>query len=174
MLSATGNPQAGNLFEVLGQLQLMTFTWTSDDRPLATQTPAVMLRHGRSWGSAWRMITRPAGAGRDNDTRGHPRALRPCWPSTMRGWHASTARRICLMPETPDFAQIARQLGEQAGLTGHHAVTTEIAELLRQVWNARGAADLATLESELSQMMGPAAAGPYLKNLDRALRTLDR
>jgi hypothetical protein len=42
------------------------------------------------------------------------------------------------------------------------------------IWNARGAVDIAKIDSELIQMMGPNRSGPYIKNLDRALRTLDR
>jgi hypothetical protein len=42
------------------------------------------------------------------------------------------------------------------------------------VWNARGAADLATIETTFSSVMGITAAGPYVKNLDRAIRRLDR
>jgi hypothetical protein len=42
------------------------------------------------------------------------------------------------------------------------------------IWNARGAADIATIELDLSRMMGATAAGPYIKSLDRALRRLDR
>jgi hypothetical protein len=49
-----------------------------------------------------------------------------------------------------------------------------IAEQLRGIWNARGGADRAKLEGELSSQMGATAAGPYVKNLDRALRSLDR
>jgi hypothetical protein len=49
-----------------------------------------------------------------------------------------------------------------------------IREQLRLVWNARGAADIAKVESELAGMMGPSASGPHIENLDRALRTLDR
>ena len=45
---------------------------------------------------------------------------------------------------------------------------------LPQVWNARGATDIAKIEHELSTMMGAVASGPYLKNLERALRGLDR
>jgi hypothetical protein len=78
------------------------------------------------------------------------------------------------MPETPDFDQIARQLGEQAGLTGQGAVTSEIAEVLRQVWNARGAADITKLDEALAKMPPFPQAGPYVKLLDRALRSLDR
>jgi len=44
----------------------------------------------------------------------------------------------------------------------------------RKVWNARGAADITKIEDDLSAMMGPAAAGPYCKNLERAIRKLDR
>jgi hypothetical protein len=47
-------------------------------------------------------------------------------------------------------------------------------ELVRMVWNARGAVDIATIDVDLSSMMGAIKAGPYVKNLDRALRTLDR
>jgi hypothetical protein len=42
------------------------------------------------------------------------------------------------------------------------------------MWNARGAVDITKIEHELSAMMGPTAAGPYLKNLNRALLALDR
>ncbi len=76
-----------------------------------------------------------------------------------------------LMPETPDFDQIARTILEASdGEPGEG----RIAEQLRLVWNARGAADIAKIETELSMLMGPTTAGPYVKNLDRALRTLDR
>ena len=84
------------------------------------------------------------------------------------------------MPESPDFDQIARTLVE-AQINAHHyepigilAMVVTIAEQLRQVWNARGAADRATIEGALSSQMGATAAGPYVKNLDRALRDLDR
>lgn len=74
------------------------------------------------------------------------------------------------MPEPPDFDQIALQLVTQ----GQARDQVAIIEQLRQVWNARGAADRATLDAELSSQMGATAAGPYVKNLDRALRMLDR
>jgi hypothetical protein len=41
------------------------------------------------------------------------------------------------------------------------------------IWNARGAADLTALATELEMQMGVTAAG-YMKNLARALRSLDR
>lgn len=49
-----------------------------------------------------------------------------------------------------------------------------ITKELQLIWNARGAADIAKLDHELSTLMGSGAAGPYVKNLDRALRGLDR
>jgi hypothetical protein len=92
-----------------------------------------------------------------------------------------------LMPESPDFDQIARRLldvvlEDVEGLDMMSAaqegwserVIAQIAEQLRQIWNARGAVDIAKVEHELSTMMGSTMAGPYCKNLDRALRALDR
>jgi hypothetical protein len=86
------------------------------------------------------------------------------------------------MPESPDFDQIARRVLGPWLEDSHNSVfdanmevsIRQVAEQLRQVWNARGAADLTTIEAELSRLMGVTAAGPYLKHLDRALRTLDR
>jgi hypothetical protein len=86
------------------------------------------------------------------------------------------------MPETPDFDQIAREVGR--GLVvlnvvadqdrAREAFQKDLAEQLRLAWNARGAADIAAIELELSTVMGSTMAGPYIKNLDRALRRLDR
>ena len=45
-----------------------------------------------------------------------------------------------------------------------------VTETLRQVWNARGAADIAKLEVELLRQKAAAAEGP----LTHALRTLDQ
>jgi hypothetical protein len=85
------------------------------------------------------------------------------------------------MPETPDFERIALTIeeaqprdGDFAGLEDVARLHATIVEQLRLVWNARGAADIARLDGALSQMMGSTASGPYVKNLDRALRTLDR
>lgn len=89
------------------------------------------------------------------------------------------------MPETPDFNQIARRvvdtLLENVGYDflrpdGQSKALAQagVAEQLRLIWNARGAADLVKLEAELSTLMGATASGPYTKNLDRALRSLDR
>src|SRR6185295_2374110 len=66
-----------------------------------------------------------------------------------------------LMPDTPDFDQIARQiavtLSEGRPIDGIEELTefldvaqrlrVAVVEQLRQVWNARGAADLAALET---------------------------
>jgi hypothetical protein len=88
--------------------------------------------------------------------------------------HLIPQRENPLMPDAPDFETIAQRLANAAGVSGHGSVTSEIEMALRNVWNARGAADIARLETKLSLLMGPMTAGPYLKNLDRALRTLDR
>ena len=74
------------------------------------------------------------------------------------------------MPETPDFDQIARRL--QPFVSPQYV--TLVVEQFRLVWNARCAADLAKIDTELSMMMGSTASGPYVKNLDRAIRALDR
>jgi hypothetical protein len=95
------------------------------------------------------------------------------------------------MPESPDFEQLIRELLAEAATrdvmamkepdaidrSGHEHVARLLraaAEQLRLVWNARGAADIAKLDTELSILMGATMAGPYVKNLDRALRRLDR
>jgi hypothetical protein len=85
------------------------------------------------------------------------------------------------MPETPDFAQIAHHIVDVAYTDDGQTVRdvkavlrAAIAEQLRLVWNARGAADLATIETELTALMGSMTAAPFIKNLDRALRQLDR
>ena len=71
------------------------------------------------------------------------------------------------MAETIDFEATARRIVELTDLA-------KVREQLMQVWNARGAVETATIELTLSTTMGATAAGPYLKNLDRALRGLDR
>jgi hypothetical protein len=51
---------------------------------------------------------------------------------------------------------------------------SEIRDQLRLIWNARGVADIATIESLLFELMGPGDVGRHLKRLDRAIRDLDR
>lgn len=41
-------------------------------------------------------------------------------------------------------------------------------------WNARGKADKAVVADTLRTLMGPAAADPYVKHLERAIDALDR
>jgi hypothetical protein len=71
------------------------------------------------------------------------------------------------MPETPDFEKLARQFSpDGAGLTEadkarEAKLTPLVADLLRQVWNARGAADLAQLQRPVSEV-------------EAAIRALDR
>ena len=50
----------------------------------------------------------------------------------------------------------------------------QIRDQLRLIWNARGVADITTIESQLFEIMGPADVGRHLKRLDRAIRALDR
>lgn len=69
-----------------------------------------------------------------------------------------------MTPET-DFDQIALRLTTQNGANAQIA----IAEQLRQVWNARGAADLATINTEV-----PLAPPLTWKRLQMAIRGLDR
>lgn len=79
------------------------------------------------------------------------------------------------MPETPDFDRIAdvclARVYEvrKKGLIAEHSV---VAEQLRQVWNARGAADISKVDAEL-YADGTSRNG-FSTMLDRAIRTLDR
>ena len=61
------------------------------------------------------------------------------------------------MPESPDFEKLARETYDTCTLAGW-------AEQLRQVWNARGAADI-----ELLALDGTSRIG-----IDKMLQTLDR
>jgi hypothetical protein len=70
------------------------------------------------------------------------------------------------MPEPPDFEQIARRVVDLTDakvrepfmpIEGDRvvaALVAQIIEQLRQVWNARGAADLAIVNTELSAHLG--------------------
>jgi hypothetical protein len=86
------------------------------------------------------------------------------------------------MPETPDFEQFARGIVDTLLENGGYdflrpdgkskaLAQAGVAEQLRLVWNARGAADIATIEVEIPNVWTSAEpAGP----LTRALRSLDR
>jgi hypothetical protein len=66
------------------------------------------------------------------------------------------------MAEPPDFDQIARLLATLPHLdAGTDVLAAGIAEQLRQVWNARGAADLKILALPISE-------------IHAAIRALDR
>jgi hypothetical protein len=79
------------------------------------------------------------------------------------------------MPESRDVEHMARLVAIAIpSIVTRELVEADLADQLREVWDARGAADLVKVESELSTMMGSTPAGPYCKILDRALRTLDR
>lgn len=49
-----------------------------------------------------------------------------------------------------------------------------IRDQLRLIWNARGVADIATVESQLFKIMEPADVGRYLTLFAHAIRALDR
>ena len=76
-----------------------------------------------------------------------------------------------------DFEKIAREIVQRITGSPQVNVTEEAAVVearLRQVWNARGAADDALMKSELADFAGTTIAGPWIKRLSEALRTLDR
>jgi len=85
------------------------------------------------------------------------------------------------VPETPDFKQIAERLLQafphtddlSRGTKREDPVVLIVAEL-RQVWNARGAADIIALErviGKLGDTMDPDNARVFVAN---SIRTLDR
>ena len=72
------------------------------------------------------------------------------------------------MPESPDFEQIARRtVGDNFG-TSPNYMAVAVAEQLRLVWNARGAADIAKLAEVMDDY------NDYPASLGRTLRSLDR
>ena len=80
------------------------------------------------------------------------------------------------MPETPDFGTIAARLLHLVTDSMDPLWKTALAEVQRElvnVWNARGAADTAKVDTAMSSLLGDERAGPYVTTLDRALRTLD-
>jgi len=78
------------------------------------------------------------------------------------------------MPEPPDFDQIAR--ATMAGFTDEVTIR-EMAEQLRQVWNARGASDIATFDTAVAEQLETREAQRTDLDLNavvRAIRSLDR
>ena len=85
------------------------------------------------------------------------------------------------MPEAPDFEKIAHSIAMTVPMvTGETFVMlrAHIADQLRKVWNARGVADLAMIDTTLTNAVGVTAAAPYVENLvenlGRAISQLDR
>lgn len=78
--------------------------------------------------------------------------------------HAKAGR---LMPETPDFDQIARDICQRIWgndvLESREHVSHTIAEQLRLVWNARGAADVDLFAGEMDH-----------RDIRERITTLDR
>lgn len=77
------------------------------------------------------------------------------------------------MPEIPDFRAIAQRLAHEGSESGpafvDRAHVDAIAEQLRSIWNARGAADLALLERDVTHAM----SSPFLKPVgDQLVSTL--
>ena len=64
------------------------------------------------------------------------------------------------MAETPDFDQLARQ-----AISGSEFHIKRVAEQLRQIWNARGTADITALDDVAHTNIGPC---------EDAIRSLDR
>ncbi len=83
------------------------------------------------------------------------------------------------MPESPDFDAIARALMTLASKDGTIVSTTahELIEQLRQVWNARGAADALAVDWEAHRVHEEATRTgrtDLVMNLGTAIRSLDR
>lgn len=76
----------------------------------------------------------------------------------------------------PDFDQIARRLHNISGAytsTPRSIPEQEIVDALRQVWNARGAADANALNWELGQHYGEPGYSAA-EAINREIRKLDR
>ncbi len=80
------------------------------------------------------------------------------------------------MPAIPDFDLIATKLAAVLDPTDVADARPAITETLRQVWNARGAADRGRLDQAAlaSTWRGILLRGPSVEYLERALRSLDR
>ena len=98
------------------------------------------------------------------------------------------------MPDVPDFEAIAETIIERVDIggvqIGNHAMTRDVAKKLRSIWNARGAADLETIESVHATLLNgppnptfPAHVSTHIcvsclvditDDIEHAIRTLDR
>jgi hypothetical protein len=70
------------------------------------------------------------------------------------------------------FQQAAQLLWDEVLPT--HPTALEILRALREVWNARGDADVGKIDLVLPALMGRTKASRYLTALDQELRKLDR
>jgi hypothetical protein len=81
------------------------------------------------------------------------------------------------MPEIPDFDQMAERLVDRiwsaAAAHPEIAAPPDVVEVLRQVWNARGAADMDAIDAQLAYSPEGIVVG-VRQQIDRAIRTLDR
>lgn len=89
------------------------------------------------------------------------------------------------MPETPDFEQIALRIIEtlldRAGedlvspsVQSKARAQVDVAVQLRNVWNARGVADVVAIRSRMSTLTGWLASEPYLQHVAEAVAEIDR
>lgn len=77
------------------------------------------------------------------------------------------------MAEIPDFEQIARgMIGRPSHLPDD--CVPDIAEQLRQVWNARGAADDKAVMLRTVELMGTSGGGIYAGHYSKTIKALDR
>ncbi len=85
------------------------------------------------------------------------------------------------MPETPDFDQITRRvMGEINACTPGTRLAEvptlfafgPIKHVLEEMWNARGAVDIATMKITVAYTLSGTVG--LMKALDRAIRALDR
>jgi predicted fused transcriptional regulator/phosphomethylpyrimidine kinase len=81
------------------------------------------------------------------------------------------------VPDAPDFDQIARQLaadGSESGIISPE-VPERIAEQLRLVWNARGAADTQAVEGRIRELVAGEVIGAGIaRHVAEAIRKVDR
>lgn len=79
------------------------------------------------------------------------------------------------MADTPDFVLIAREIASALAPDdrARDGAVGAIADRLRSIWNARGAADAATMRTELAQI-GVKATAHLKDTLDAAVHALDR
>jgi len=91
------------------------------------------------------------------------------------------------MPEPPDFDQIAQRLIKLGGWDEEddhpqddlhrQAIAIQLAavvEEVRQVWNARGAADAKAVDERLATLAGWVTSEPYRQHLREAIEALNR